>query len=161
MEDDNNPARGFVAALAMTALIAMVIFLLITLGGCATNGVQFSERIVDPETGAVNQTSFSQTSRVTWGSTLGEGAGNMQYNGPDWQLGIGAAASNAQAGDPTETLKAIVSLGQMFAPLIGAQAARIQQPQPAGGNSNIDWAAIVREIGEVVRRAELAADAPP
>lgn len=113
--------------------------------GCATSGARFSERTYQDGVVA-SETDFRTSVTATMGSKLNQGAGDLSYRGPDWNLSVGNAANGLQAaGDPAGILAAI-------APLLSAYVAL--QPPPQAPAATPAWQEMIAEMvrEELARR---------
>jgi hypothetical protein len=98
----------------MVAGCAAIAMMLLS-SACATSRSTFEETLADG-----SSTHFETKVQATIGSRIAEGAGNMDYTGPDWKLKVGQSAKGLESYDPASLLQIL----GILAPLL--------QPPPAG-----------------------------
>lgn len=87
-------------------------------GGCASNQTAVVEHTFHKDGTPASDFTFRQQSVVTWGSRQELGTGDMSYEGPDWMLEAGSAATNQQAGDGVDALRALLDAVSLIAPYL-------------------------------------------
>lgn len=89
------------------AAIAMMLLA----SACATSRSTFEETLADG-----SSTHFETRVQATIGSRIAEGAGNMDYTGPDWKLKVGQSAKGLESYDPASLLQILGILAPLLTP---------------------------------------------